>query len=52
MGHTKAFKVTRGPQYDADATIAVLELTKTAFFLRKISGIIIGKSYLAVSAFV
>jgi len=26
-------KVTRGPHYDADETIAVLELTKNSFYI-------------------
>jgi len=32
-----AYKVTRGPQYDADATVAVPELNFTSYFLRKVS---------------
>jgi len=32
-----AYKVTRGPHYDADATIAVPELNFTSYFLRKVS---------------
>ena len=44
----RAYKVTRGLHYDANATIAVPELKFTFYFLRKVS-LIIGKSFLAVS---
>ena len=47
----KTCKVTLGPQYDANATIAVPELKFTTYFLRKASWIL-GKSFLAVSTFV
>jgi len=31
------YKVTSGPQYDADATVAVPERDFTSYFLRKVS---------------
>ena len=30
VGHIKTFKVTRGPHFDADATMAVPELTRNS----------------------
>ena len=35
--HMRTYKVTRGPHYDVDATIAVPELNFTSCFLRKVS---------------
>jgi len=37
VGHMRTYKVTCGPHYDADATIAVPELNLTPYFLRKVS---------------
>ena len=47
----RTHKVTHGQHYDADATIAVLELNFTYYFLRNVSRII-GISFLAVFTFV
>ena len=51
VGHMRTYKVTRGPHYDSDATVAVPELNFTSYFLRKVSWII-GKSFVAVSTLV
>jgi len=40
VGHMRTYKATRGPHYDANATIAVPELNFTSYFLRKVSWII------------
>jgi len=37
VGHMRTYKVTRGPHYDADATIAVPELNFRSSFLRNVS---------------
>jgi len=33
VGHMSTYKVTRGPHYDADATMAVPELTRNSLYL-------------------
>jgi len=32
-GQTRTYKVTRGPHYEADATMAVHELTRNSFYI-------------------
>jgi len=33
VGYMRTYKITRGPHYDADATIAVPELTRNSFYI-------------------
>jgi len=49
----KTYKVTQGPHYDADETMATPELTRNSFYILFITkGESYKKTFLAVSTFV